>query len=113
MLKDADEPLWSEYEIYTILLVVSELLNLKAKFNMTINCYDRMVVIIKKMLLKDEKLVRSLYASKKMMKGLDMGYEKIDTCCNDFMLFYKEEQLKSLYDIYSESQFKPRQEIKN
>ena len=108
MLKDADEPLWSEYEIYTILLVVSELLNLKAKFNMTINCYDRMVVIIKKMLSKDEKLVESFYTSKKIVKELGMGYEKIDTYCNDCMLFYKKDQLKSSYDIYGKSRFKSR-----
>ena len=51
-----------------MLLAVSKLLNLKAEFNITINCYDRMVVIIKKMLSKDEKLVGSFYASKKMVK---------------------------------------------
>ena len=67
---------------------MSELLNLKAEFNMMVNCYDRMVAIIKKMLLKDEKLVGSFYASKKMMKRLGMGYEKIDACHNDCMPFY-------------------------
>ena len=96
--------------IYTVLSLVSELMNLKAEFNMIINCYDRMVAIIKKMLSKDEKLVGSFYASKKMMKGLGMKYEKIDVCCNDCMIFYKEDQLKSSCDVYDESQFKPRQE---
>ena len=48
MLKDADELLWSRYEIRTVLLAVSELLNLKIKFNMMVNCYDRMVAIIRK-----------------------------------------------------------------
>ena len=86
MLKDADKPLWPGYETHTILSVVSKLLNLKVEFNMTINCYDRMVVIIKKMLPKEEKLVGSFYASKKMIKGSGMGYEKIDTCHNDCML---------------------------
>ena len=51
---------------------MSELLNLKVEFNMTVNCYDKIVTIIKKMLLKDEKLVGSFYASKKMVKGLNM-----------------------------------------
>ena len=58
---------------------------------MMVNYYDRMVAIIKMMLLKDEKLVGSFYTSKKMMKRLDMRYEKIDTCYNDCMLFYKED----------------------
>ena len=33
ILKDADELLWSECETHTVLLVVSELLNLRAEFN--------------------------------------------------------------------------------
>ena len=48
ILRDTDEPLCLECETYNILSAVLELLNLKVKFNMTINCYDRMVVIIKK-----------------------------------------------------------------
>ena len=68
MLKDADELLWSGCETHTILSVVLELLNLKFEFNMTVNFYDGMVAIIKKILTKDEKLVESFYASKKMVK---------------------------------------------
>ena len=62
---------------------------------MMINCYDRMVAIIKKMLSNDEKLVRSFYASKKMVKGLGIGYEKIDVCRYNYMLFYEEDELKT------------------
>ena len=65
MLKDVDEPLWPGYKTHTILLAVSELLNLKMEFNMTVSCNNRIVAIIKKKLLKKEKLVGSFYASKK------------------------------------------------
>ena len=82
MLKDADEPLWSECETHTVLSAVSELLNLKSEFNMMVNYYDRMVAIRKKILSKDEKLIESFYVSKKIVKRLGMGYEKIDACCN-------------------------------
>ena len=95
MLKDTDEQLWSDCETHTILSAMSKSLNLKAKFNMIVICYHRIVKIIKKMLSKEEKLVKSFYASKKMVKGLGMGYEKIDTYRNDCMLFYKDDQLKS------------------
>ena len=113
MLKFADEPLWSGCETHTVLLAVSELLNLKVKFNMTVNCYDRIVAIIKKMLPKNEKLIGSFYASKKMMKGLDMRYEKIGVYRNDYKFFYKEDQLKCSCDVCGESLFKSRQEHKN
>ena len=72
---------------------------------MTVNYYDRIVAIIKKMLPKDEKLVESFYASKKIIKKLSMGYEKIDACYYDCILFYKENQLKSICDVCGESQF--------
>ena len=88
---------------HTVVLAMSELLNLKVEFNMTVNYYDRMVTIIKKMPPKDEKLVGSFYTSKKMMKELDMGYEKMDACRNDGILFYKKDQLKSSCDVYGQS----------
>ena len=65
MLKNADEPLCSGCETHTILSTILELLNLKAKFNMTVNCYDRMIAIIRKMLPKNVKLVGSFYTLKK------------------------------------------------
>ena len=73
---------------------------------MIVSCYDRMVAIIKNMLSNDEKLVRSFYASKKMMKRLRIGYEKIDVYRNDCMLFYKEDEQNGSYDIYGKSRFK-------
>ena len=87
---------------------MSELLNLKIEFNMTVNYYDRMVAIIKKILPKNKKLVGSFYASKKIVKGLGMGYEKINVCHNNCIFFYKENQLKSLCDVCDESRFKSR-----
>ena len=80
--------------------------NMMVEFNMMVNCYDRMIAIIKKILPKDEKLVGSFYASKKMVKGLGMGYEKIDACHNGCMLFYKEDQLKSSCSVCCVSQSK-------
>ena len=41
MLKDADEQLWPGCKTHTILSAVSELLNLKVEFYMTVDCYDR------------------------------------------------------------------------
>ena len=80
---------------------------------MMVNCYDRMVAIIKKMLSKDDKLFGSFYASKKMVKELDMGYEKIDVYRNGCMLFFKEDQQKSSCGVCGASRFKLRQEDRN
>ena len=48
-----------------------------------------------------------------MIKVLGMGYEKIDACYNNCMLFYKEDQMKSSCDVCGESRFNPRQEGRN
>ncbi|RDX90085.1 hypothetical protein CR513_28087, partial [Mucuna pruriens] len=63
LLRDADEPLWDECHKHTKLSTVTQLLNLKSEFNMSESCYDRMIVIIKSMLPKSEKLQR-LYMAK-------------------------------------------------
>jgi hypothetical protein len=33
---------------------------------------------------------KDMYQSKKLLSGLDMDYEKIDVCVNNYMLFWKE-----------------------
>ena len=43
---------------------------------------------------------------KKIMKRLGRGYEKIDACHNDCILFYKEDQLKSSCNVCGENQGK-------
>jgi hypothetical protein len=33
---------------------------------------------------------KDMYQSKKLLSGIDMHYEKIDVCKNNYMLFWKE-----------------------
>jgi hypothetical protein len=39
---------------------------------------------------KPNKLPKDMYHSKAIIKGLNMDYEKIDLCKNNYMLFMKE-----------------------
>ncbi|XP_074377076.1 uncharacterized protein LOC141718595 [Apium graveolens] len=45
-----------------------------------------------------------------MISGLNMGYEKIDACENDCMLFYKENSKKTCCDICHTNRFKDRKD---
>ncbi|XP_039115770.1 uncharacterized protein LOC120251277 [Dioscorea cayenensis subsp. rotundata] len=90
LLNDADEPLYEGCTKYSKLSALSQLLNLKSDFNMSEACFDRLMVMIKYMLPQDECLPNNFYRTKQKMKSLGMGYEKIDVCQNNCMLFYKE-----------------------
>ena len=104
MLRDVDEPLWSKYEIHTVLSSVSKLLILKVGFNMMVNCYDRIVAIIKKNTIERWKACWEFLYLKKNDERVRYGIrEKIDACHNDCMLFYKEDQLKSSCDVCSKN----------
>ena len=111
LVRDADEPLWDGCENHTRLSAVLQLMNIKSEFNMSVNCFDRLLVAIKSMLPKDEKLPESFYRAKKMVNELGLNYVKIDACPNHCMLYYKDNEDKASCDICGHSRFKPRREL--
>ncbi|XP_020550342.1 uncharacterized protein LOC110012142 [Sesamum indicum] len=90
LLKDADEPLWDGCKNHTKLSAVAQLLSIKSEYNLPEACYDRLVSTIKSMLPEDEKLPDNFYTTKKHLGKLGLGYEKIDSCVNNCILYYKE-----------------------
>lgn len=89
LLNDADEPLWNGCTRHSTVSAVSQLLNIKSEFNLPQSCYDRLMSTIKSMIQEDEKLPKNLYEAKKMVSRLGLGYEKIDVCVNNCILYYK------------------------
>ncbi|XP_027933729.1 uncharacterized protein LOC114189213 [Vigna unguiculata] len=106
LLRDVDEPLWDGCKKHSKLSATTQLLNLKSEFSMSVNCYDRMISIIKSMLPESERLPENLCRSKKMVSELGLGYEKIDACPNHCMLYYKENSDKKVCSICKEPRFK-------
>ncbi|XP_038982911.1 uncharacterized protein LOC120110936 [Phoenix dactylifera] len=90
LLKDAEVPLWEGCKKHYKLSAITQLLNCKSEFNMSISCYDRIMKIVKNMLPESEKLPLDFYQSKKMLRKLGLEYKSIDVCENNCMLFYKE-----------------------
>lgn len=95
LLKDANEPLLEGCKRQTRLSAVSQLLNIKSEFNLSHACFDRIMSSIKSMMPSDEKLPSNLYNAKKMSAKLGLGYEKIDVCINNCMLYFKENNNRS------------------
>ncbi|KAL6586845.1 hypothetical protein OROMI_001833 [Orobanche minor] len=80
----------------TVLEIVAELLNIKADSNISQHTYNRITSCLKRALPKENKMVSNFYDTKKLVGHIGLGYEKIDCCRNQCMLFYKEnEELQS------------------
>jgi Transposase-associated domain len=107
MLKDADEPLWDGCDKQcTRLSCVSELLAIKSDCNLTKESFNRILSVIQKWLPKDNRLPLDYYRCKKVVKGLDLGYQKIDVCPNHCMLYYGINNSKKTCDNCGHSRFK-------
>ncbi|XP_030963614.1 uncharacterized protein LOC115984741 [Quercus lobata] len=62
-------------------------------------------IILKDMLPLDAKLPKDTYEAKKIIKDLGLGYEKIDACINDCMLFWKENANDEECKVYHTSRW--------
>jgi hypothetical protein len=89
-LLKASEELLHKHTKVSMLAVVTRLMAIKSKFFFSNNCYNGLLKLIGDVLLNPNKLSKDIYHSKKLVKGLNMDYEKIDVCQNSCMLFWKE-----------------------
>jgi hypothetical protein len=89
LLKASKEPL-HEHTKVTLLAFVTRLLAIKSKFFFSNNCYNELLKLVGDVLAQPNKLPKDIYHSKKLVKGLDMDYQKIDVYRNNCMLFWKE-----------------------
>ena len=108
MLKIANEPLYEGYFTHTPLLAMSWLLNIKSEYNLSVNCFNRMLEVIREFLPEDAKLPNDFYKTRKMVQKLGLGYEKIDVCVNGCMIYYKENKDKIECLYYHHPCFKPK-----
>ncbi len=67
--------------------MVCRLLNIKSKFNMSKNCYNRILLLLKELLPEDAKLPGDYYRTKQMLAKVGLGYEKIDVCNTGCILY--------------------------
>ncbi|XP_074327242.1 uncharacterized protein LOC141665158 [Apium graveolens] len=109
LLDDGSEPLWDGCTKQSKLSAVATLLNIKAD-HMSHECFESLLKAIKSMLPDSDKLPENYYYCKKMVKKLGIGYQKIDACPNDCMLFYMENENMTKCTVYGHDQFRPNKE---
>nr|XP_028946890.1 uncharacterized protein LOC103415040 [Malus domestica] len=90
LLKNAKQELYPGCENFSVLTAIVELMHGKIKFHLSNKCFDYFLGVIKRMLPKDNYLPKDHKSAQKVLKGLELGYEKIHACVNNCILFYKE-----------------------
>ena len=86
MLESSKRPLHEHTELCQ-LDAISQIMGLKAQFNLGRECYDAMMTVFGRFLPKGHVLLANLYQSDKILRSLKMPYEKIHACENGCALF--------------------------
>jgi hypothetical protein len=73
-----------------VLAFVNQLMAVKSKFFFPNYYYNELLKLFGDVHPNPSKLPEDMYHSKKLVKGLDMDYEKIDVYQNSCMLFWME-----------------------
>jgi len=108
LLKDANTPLWDGCKNQTKLSFISQMLNVKSEYNLSQACYNRIMSIVISSLPESQRLPKDFYGAKKMVKKLGLGYEKIDVCMNNCMLFYKDTSGLPTCTVCGHPHYKPK-----
>ncbi|XXG53134.1 hypothetical protein AAC387_Pa03g1281 [Persea americana] len=66
------------------------MLHVKVQYRWSNKSFDKVVEIFKDTLLEGNVVPTSVYEAKKLLRDLGLGYEHIDSCKNDCILFWKE-----------------------
>ncbi|XP_050111680.1 uncharacterized protein LOC126590202 [Malus sylvestris] len=106
LLKSAEQKLYPSCEGFSMLTAIVELMHGKPKFRMLNQCFDYFFGVFKRMLPNDNCLPKDHKSEKKVLSGLELGYEKIHACKNNYILFYKENKALDKCPVCNELRFK-------
>ncbi|WVZ49234.1 hypothetical protein U9M48_000608 [Paspalum notatum var. saurae] len=87
LLQDSKEPL-HEHTKLLVLAFVTRLIAIKSKYFFSNKCFSGLVQLIRDAFAQPHKLPKEMYQCKRLTKSLDMGYEKIDMCTDNCMVFW-------------------------
>ena len=86
MLESSKRPLHEHTELCQ-LDAISQVMALKAQFNLGRECYDAMMTVFGRFLPKGHVMPANLYQSDKILRALKMPYDKIHACEKGCVLF--------------------------
>ena len=74
----------------TLLAFVIRMLHVKVQYRWSNKSFDKVLEIFRDTLPEGNVVPASVYEAKKLLRDLGLGYEHIDSCKNDCILFWKE-----------------------
>ena len=90
LMKDAQELLYPRCDKFSKFSFILKLFQIKCVDGMRNKAFTNMLQLFKSVLPKGADLPSTYYEAWKMITDLGFGYEKIEACANDCMLFWKE-----------------------
>ncbi|KAE8725780.1 hypothetical protein F3Y22_tig00008145pilonHSYRG00058 [Hibiscus syriacus] len=105
LLEECEKPLYvgSKYNALSGLL---KLQHIKGQFGWSEASFEVLLGALKDVLPLNNRIPKSLYDAKKLLKGVGLQYEKIHACENDCVLFWKEHKDVSQYLTFGTSRWK-------
>ncbi|XP_070014237.1 uncharacterized protein [Nicotiana sylvestris] len=106
VLKDFEQPLYQSSKISKLSTLV-KLLHIKTIGNWSNESFIMLLKMLKEDLLPDgSNLPDSYYEAKKVIRDLRLSYNKIDTCKNDCMLYWKDDKFLESCKVCGVSRWK-------
>ncbi|KAL0290412.1 UNVERIFIED_CONTAM: hypothetical protein Sradi_7050900 [Sesamum radiatum] len=109
ILHAAEQPLWNGCTT-SQLAVVPELVDIKANGQLSERICDQVSQWGDHIIPRDHSFPVDYYNTKKLIKHLGLPIEKIDTCKNGCMLYWKDDINLEYYKFYGEARYKPTKE---
>ncbi|XP_042441812.1 uncharacterized protein LOC122027062 isoform X3 [Zingiber officinale] len=92
VLSAANKPLWAGCTSHTKLSFTIKLLNIKAKHNVSEDCFNAIVQVFGEALPRDHIMPNDFCSMKKLMKDLGLPMERIDVSRDDCMLYWGDDE---------------------
>nr|CAD1824779.1 unnamed protein product [Ananas comosus var. bracteatus] len=106
LVKDANQEIYPGCKKFSKLSFIVRLLQIKCLGGWSNKNFDMLLKLLKEVLPAGETLPSSFYETDKIIKDLGLGYEKIDACPNNCMLYRKEFANASLCHVCGASRWK-------
>ncbi|XXG69015.1 hypothetical protein AAC387_Pa06g1981 [Persea americana] len=99
LVEDADQELYPGCKNFTKLSFVVRLYHIKCLNGWSNKSFTMLLDLLKEAFPEGETLPKSFYETKKIIGELGLGYNKIDACPNDCMLYWKQTANESVCSV--------------
>ncbi|XP_074299204.1 uncharacterized protein LOC141630256 [Silene latifolia] len=107
MLEAAEMPLYKGSDM-SVLQATSRLINIKCEDNLSHKCVDKVASLLEDALPRDNVMTRTFYNAKKLLKALQLPYQKIHCCEEGCMLFWNEDVSLEKCKKCGKDRYKPK-----